>query len=160
YRAQRESFHELFGPGGDLRRALLERGNVVGPLRMFRREALESVRGPRHATGSAADLVSMVNIADRFEIVTVPDYLFCRAARNERRRSRVGRLVEATRQGLACRRALAGSDGFYRRGGYGANGLLAVRLYRASGLGRMASSIGRAKRFARRYYRRTILPLS
>jgi glycosyltransferase involved in cell wall biosynthesis len=128
--------HEYFRSLTDVRAELLGRGAMIGPLRLFRRSALESARG------SSSELEVMLRIIDRFSIDLVNDYLF--EMRPAPQASLIRSLVTGIRDVAVSRRYLG--DG-------SANTLLLIRLRRACRIDRMIAPLHRARGIVRRRVR-------
>jgi glycosyltransferase involved in cell wall biosynthesis len=73
--AKQES-DRMTAEGFDLKRELLIRGFFISPLRVFRREAIESCGG--FDTSEFGDLLTTLKLADQYQTVFVPEFLYCR----------------------------------------------------------------------------------
>lgn len=75
YRRRRARLEATIGPGVDLGETLRRSGNVLGPLRVYRREALAAVGGFRAEDGGDADLETTLRLVARFTVAMVPRHL-------------------------------------------------------------------------------------
>ena len=153
FRARRRYLTACFGPDGDLRRDLLLVGDVVGPLRLYRREAFALIASPPAPRGEPL-LAATVRIAARFDVAVVREFLFRqRTAPDPRRFPRLRRVWESVSKALACRSALRPDPGLFAPQRYAVEKLLATRVARVA----LSEPLSQLARWARRRWRRLVV---
>lgn len=78
YDAQLSRFARRHAPGVDVRRELLVHGMVANHLRTYRKEALQRVGGFDESVDHGEDWAMAVLLADRYEVVGVRGWHYCR----------------------------------------------------------------------------------
>lgn len=85
YRRQQAARERVRPPGADYRRLLLLHGMVTNHLRTYRRDAVEAVGGFNENLPYAVDFEMAVRLADRFESVAIPEFLYCQRIHDRNR---------------------------------------------------------------------------
>jgi glycosyltransferase involved in cell wall biosynthesis len=138
--------------GFDYREALLNRGSVMNPLRVYRREIFDVAGGFDETLRHGVDLEMALRVLDTHEIVAVPDIVYCvRLHRGRLTRLRFSRQrfwVERVMMVVALRRR--GALSYTRTRRYSASRALLSALSVASGLTLAAAALHGVLRRAKR----------
>ena len=131
---QRRFIPRHHGPEADYRRNLIVHGMVVNPLRLYRRSALELVGRFDERRRYGVDYDMALRIAARFDIVAVPEFLYCQRLHGSNTQQRLA--WRALRfwwdRSRSCRALLRRSQGrLFGYSGLGVHALLAVGLVHA-----------------------------
>jgi glycosyltransferase involved in cell wall biosynthesis len=160
FRSQRRRFLARFGDEGDVRRQLLADGDVLGPLRIYRRAAYAVMAQQTPPGRRGTELAALIAIAARFELGFVPAYLYCRQQAPPSPPVPWWRVVgDAVGEARACARVLAAGRGLFTQARYPAGRLLAGRVARAVGVPRIGAIVEPLRRLPRRIQSRVLTPI-